>query len=42
MMKENELKKIWKVFQRKRKEIYQEWKDKEEALNMWFNEKIKK
>ncbi len=42
MIKEKEFKKVWRIFQRKRKDIYKEWRDKEECLNLWFNEQIKK
>ncbi len=41
-MKKEEFNKIWRKFQRARKKIFEEWKKKEDLLNIWFNEEIKK
>ena len=41
MKSKKEFNKIWRTFQRKRKQIFEEWKDKEELLNIWFNKVIK-
>ncbi len=41
-MEKEDFNKIWRKFQRERKKLFEEWKHKEELLNIWFNEEIKK